>query len=574
MSRYKSVSNAFYLIGQPLIVNLIGLPAFAYVTHKLGPKGFGQVTAASAVVAIVGLWQGLGLRPLFVKRIAQHPEAAEEALSYQMGLRILLALGVGLLSQLVSFAWFGNQTVIQICVALSALALVITVVSGTLCDLLQGLQRLRAFATINFIAGIIVTACQVMAVWYGGGPIGFSAAFLAQPVTALIIAWYLLRRQAFPIRARFDLGRFRELLYDGRSIGGFQIAVGIRDRLESLLVPKMTGVASFGYFSAATMPINRLYIVPDGFMTAFYPAIAQEGKNNREEAAPTVIHLMVVSLVVCIPIAILLTFLAGPISLILFSKKQHPEICRDIMCLTAWMLPLRAFQLPMGSALQATGKHKEAANVGKYATLFSVLITILLIAGFGLMGASTAWVVRTGISAAFLLPLFLRHFPTVLPRVPFPRILGGALFMVALLVGFDHLHLHPLLKIVAGTAFGLLGYFGALILLRVISIAEVKQMLQQKMAARVDQTQRTADSVRGIAPQSSILPATPRQEETVLRAPHAVVPQSTEKNGKSHTNGPHPLYPLPYAWEKAEKKEAEILVKEPVPRDLSDRNIH
>src|SRR5579871_1558174 len=160
----KSVRNSFYVIGQPLLVNLIGLPAFAYVVHRLGPLAFGQMAAGAALAGIVSLWGGLGLRPLFIKKVAQQPEDVEQALGYQLSLRFLLNVGVALAAIAIGAAIHYNATV-QVCVVFSAACCVLSTISSTFLDTLQGLQRLRAYAMINLIAGIVVTAFQVVAAW-------------------------------------------------------------------------------------------------------------------------------------------------------------------------------------------------------------------------------------------------------------------------------------------------------------------------------------------------------------------------------------------------------------------------
>src|SRR5579884_401218 len=476
----KSVRNSFYVIGQPLLVNLIGLPAFAYVVHRLGRVAFGQMSAATALVAIVSLWGGLGLRPLFVKRVAQHPEDVEQSLGYQMTLRVLLNTGVAIVSILIGAAIRYNTT-IQICVIISAACCILSTISSTFLDTLQGLQRLRAYAMINLIAGIVITAFQVLAAWLGQGAIGLSATFLAQPATVLVLSWYALRRQSVHLRLHFDLSVYRELLRDARSIGVAQIATGIRDRVENVLLPKIAGIADFGSFSAATMPMGRLNIIPDGFTTAFFPTIAQAGKNSRVDATPTVVELMISSLVVCIPIAVIITYLAGPISHILFKRQDHPEICTRIMQITAWMLPLRGLQLSMGCALQATGKHKQTSHLGVAATVVSVLITIFMISQYRLMGASLAWIIRPGISVLFLLPLFIGSFPASLPRVPIARILACTLLMGALLWYVSTLwKLHLLGVGVVGCA-AVAIYIGGLILLRVLDPSALTEGVRRRL---------------------------------------------------------------------------------------------
>ncbi len=88
MSKNRNVVNALYLIVQPLFLNAVSIPATAYIIRRLGPLGYGQWATAVSIVAVLGFVTSLGLRPQFIRAVAQDPENASEMLSHQLGLRL------------------------------------------------------------------------------------------------------------------------------------------------------------------------------------------------------------------------------------------------------------------------------------------------------------------------------------------------------------------------------------------------------------------------------------------------------------------------------------------------------
>src|SRR4051794_8718731 len=96
MNSKRNVVNAVWVIAQQMLVNVIGVPAAAYIIRSLGPLQYGQWATAISLVAAAQAFCRLGLSTLFVRSIAQEPENAREALADQLGLRGLLGSLAGL----------------------------------------------------------------------------------------------------------------------------------------------------------------------------------------------------------------------------------------------------------------------------------------------------------------------------------------------------------------------------------------------------------------------------------------------------------------------------------------------
>ncbi|MBW3622865.1 MAG: oligosaccharide flippase family protein [Armatimonadetes bacterium] len=473
---HKSLSSAVFLVGQPLFLNALSIPATAYIIRVLGEYGYGYWAAATALVAATSSLAMFGFRPLFVRAVAQEPERAEIALGEQLGLRGLLAFIAGTLAVLIA-AGLGYNPVILGCVAIASLTLLFTIASSVLGDLLQGFQRFKAFAVVNLIAGILLTLASVVAVQLGYGPIGLAAAYMVGPAVSFGCFYTLVWRHYFRPTIRWDPGRYRLLLREARMLGAQTILMAVQSRIEQLVVPKLVGIAAMGYFTAGLIIPSRLEMVPDGLSTAFYPIIAGSAGKDRERMARQVGYLMLISLVVSVPLVLLALYIAPFLATFFF--KENAEACLKVMWITVWTVPLQAVFYPMNYSLQACGLHSESARRGMISILFGTALSLALIAGFGLMGACASWVARQGIAIAFLLPVFIKAFPTVFPRLPLFRILIGGGTMAALLWGTLLLRLSVPVTIMLGILLAPVAYTGALVLLRVIDPAELRQMFKK-----------------------------------------------------------------------------------------------
>lgn len=473
---HRSLASAIFLVGQPLFLNALSIPATAYIIRMLGDYAYGEWAVASSLVYALTCLASMGLRSLFIRSISQHPENARTALGEQLGLRGLLSLFAGALAVLIAVALRYSPVVVG-CVAIASFSLVLSVLASTMGDVLQGFQRFKAFAVVNLIAGVLLTAGSVLAVVMDYGSLGLAASYAIGPFISCGMFYGLIRRDLFKPVLRVDFPRFKALLTDARMVAGQQVLTSIQSKAEQLFVPKLVGIAEMGHFSAGLMIASRLEMVPDGTATAFFPLIAKNSREDPAEASRQVSYLMTVSLVICIPLALLAMYIAPPLASFFF--KKNPAVSLQVMWITVWSLPLQAILLPMYFSMQACGRHTEAARVGMWATVCNTGMSLGLIWRFGLVGACVSWLARQGITILFQMPGFMRAFPAVLPGIPLPKILAAGGLMAGVLWYSRYVPALEWVRLGAGSGIALLVYFGALMLLKVVGTSEIRQLMRR-----------------------------------------------------------------------------------------------
>ena len=170
--------------------------------------------------------------------------------------------------------------------------------------------------------------------------------------------------------------------------------------VDALLLPRLIGSSGFGFFSAGTLLPNRLMIVPDGLCTAAYPHLARRFRESMEGGARLTLHYLGILVGVCLPISILVALLASPIARVLFPAQ--PEICRAVILITIWTLPLTAIETVLGYAINAAGADAEQARASLPAAVCNVLLTSILMYRLGIAGACFALPLRSAVRIAML----------------------------------------------------------------------------------------------------------------------------------------------------------------------------
>jgi len=464
------VLGGAFIAAQFLALNVIGLFATAYIIRRLGPLQYGQWATAAALASVHLLMTSAGLRTMFVREVARQPAHARELLASQLALRIALA-GVAAASAMATSVLLGYAPVVVACTAVGCVWIVISVIASTFGDLLQSLEQFGSYSAVAFASGVAVTASSIVAVFLGCGPVGLSIAYLAAPAVSALLYWRSVRRHV-EVGVQWEASRVRSLLRDARLVGLNQLAGAVRDRAESLLVPRLVGVEAFGIFSAGAMIGDRLANVPDAICSAFYPRLSRAAHGASAAGLDqTVAGMLSVGVASSIPFAIVGTYLAESLSAVLLPHAH--DVCRLVIQVSVWSVPLLAVSLGMTFALQAAGHHECVARLGLRVTAISALVSCALIAAFGIEGASWAVVARPLAIVVGLSAPFRRTFPRVLRNVPFVRIFLSttALIGVCLVGQRDRLWIAILFAATGVAAYGI-----ALLASRVFSLAAVVRL--------------------------------------------------------------------------------------------------
>jgi O-antigen/teichoic acid export membrane protein len=405
MSRRKIAVSSAFLAGHSLLLNAISLFATAYIIRRLGAVAYGEWATAAALTAVNGAVASFGLRPLFVRALAQRSKPARQLLSEQFGVRLLLGFAASIASVGCAFLLEYPPDVIN-CAIVSAVSLILTVIWTVFADYLQANERFTTYSIVSFIAGIVLTAFSVVAAWAGGGAVALAWAYVSGPLfTVLALGGLLYQRGelAFP---RISIVSARHLLRDSRSIAASQLLGILRDRGEQLLVPKAVGIRPFGYYAGSVMPADRLNILPDAIATAFYPRLA--GTKSTEIASQSAIRLVTIVTLITGAAAALLYIVAPVIAYVLYPSAADTSL--EIIRISCLGIPAAGLSTAFTYSLQATGEHRAVGRRTAWLNTVAFGVMAFCIWRWGLRGAALAWVLKHVVMVTGLAPQFTHQF--------------------------------------------------------------------------------------------------------------------------------------------------------------------
>ena len=458
---------------QPFLLSAVGLPATVYVIRSLGPEGYGEWSAATALVGAFAVITSFGFRPLFAKAVAQRPGLAPIETSYQLGLRTSLGL-VAFGAAAVACVALGYPLVVLACTLIAGAGAILSGAAGVLEDLLQGFQQLKQVALVAFVAGLTLTIFSALAAFLGGGAAAIALAYAAGPVISLALLLWFVKKRHFPVSLGMDVRRFLALIRDARILGAGFLVASVRDRAESLLVPKLMGVMTFGYFAAGLLLADRLAVIPSNLTTAFFPLIAHRHRVSSEAAEVEIRRLILLGQVVALPVCLFATFHASWIAAILFRSPN--ALAGIVISITIWSLPLQALALAFSGTLQATGAHDAAGRANLLTSLVSLPGSVLLVASFGVVGASISVVARPFVACGFSFAPLIQGFRTLFRGFPAIRLLVAAAGMVLIELLARQLIPAEFLRALAGGGLGTFTFVALLLMFRVIRMSDLRRL--------------------------------------------------------------------------------------------------
>ena len=399
---YREILKSSSIIGGASVINiLVGLLRTKVLAVLLGPAGVGLAGLLNSMAATASSVAGMGLANVGTRQIAEAVgednqtaiAAARRALFW--GTLILSVLG-GLLFLLLReplAQWlFGNTNNAGL-VGWMAIAVVLSVASGSQTALLNGLRRIPDLARISVYSALLSTAMGVSAIW-AFGQAGLVLFVLSTPIASFMFGhWYVaktgkLSGQATPVSVLITQWRVMAALGFAFMLSGLVGNAG--QLLVRTIVQNELGLDALGHFQAAWM-ISMTYIgfVLTAMGTDYYPRLTAVIKDHQ--AVNRLVNEQTeVVLILAGPIFLAMIGLAPWVISLLYSAQFSEatiilqwQVLGDIIKVVSW---------PLGFIVLAAGAGKTYLLMESFAIGVYIVAVYLLIPSFGLEAAGISFV--------------------------------------------------------------------------------------------------------------------------------------------------------------------------------------
>jgi O-antigen/teichoic acid export membrane protein len=432
-----------FLIAGHVVGLALWFVLFATAKRTLGTD-FG---AYSLVLVTVGplyhLSLDFGMRHLTVREVARDSSLASQYLLAGG----LVKLGIAVPSFMVLLVLFhGLYTpAVRIALTIGCLAFVIKSFTLFLTALFDAQERMHLTALITTAeAALIFAVCMPVLYLFRGDNrpvlLAEACASAAVMLAAVMLVSSVLRRS----RPRLHASHLWAFFKTAAPFGMYFVFGAIYGQAGALLLSKMRGPEVWGQYLAPMALVLKIELLPKFFAGALYPTISKEYHESPASARTMYEHAARIVILFALPAAVGTCILAPQIIEFAFGGGTEEIVLLRIL---AWLIPLRFLGYVLNTTIFAVNKQRIGMYILGGATIASIVLNALLIAGSGARGAAIATlIVTSGVVIALLWQVRLSLSCSAAPPGSLACILSCAIMAGFLFVARQ---LHPVAAMAA-----------------------------------------------------------------------------------------------------------------------------
>lgn len=357
------------------------------IARYLGPEQYGQLNYAQSFVALFSALAALGLDGIVVRNLVNEPARKDEIMGSAFVLKLFgslftIALTVGLI------VWMRpDDTGTQWMVTLIALGLVLQSF-----DTIDYWFQSQVYAKVKVYAyGIsffLISVVKLVMIVLHAPLIAFAYAGMAESViiTIGLLIGYRLHGNSMR-KWRATLACSKEMLRDSWPLILSSLAIMVYMRIDQIMIGEMAGNRELGIYSVAVRFGEMWYFVPIAIVSSTFPSIVQAKQISDELFYERMQHLYDVMALVGYIAAIVTTCFASV--LVTLFGQEYAAAASLLVCYI-WIglfVNLGVARSSFLNTMNYTRWHFVTSFLG---SVMNVLLNLLLIPGFGAMGATIA----------------------------------------------------------------------------------------------------------------------------------------------------------------------------------------
>jgi PST family polysaccharide transporter len=422
------VRNFLFLGAGEFASKVFAFLAFAYLARVLGPREFGQLEFALALICFLTLLVDCGLGPYGAREIAKDESAVGRLTIHILFVRCLL--GAFALAILIIFlAFLDKPWSVEKLILLYGLTLVAQ--PGLLPWVFQGrdLMGYVALASVIrwsfFAVGVLIFVRNPETTWIV--PIVEGAAILC----VSIYYFFVYSKHFGALGKRIDYRYASSMFRQAVPIGASELVWALKIYFATVLLGIYTNGAEVGWFGAA----HRLVISLHAFVWLYFfnllPSISRSSLGTFDSLQRLMRGSLQITSWLGVFVAMVGTALAKPVLTVVYGSQYEPAVAAFQVLI--WLIPLALVSGHFRYTLIAYDRQGLEFLTAALGGALNVGLNLTLNATYGIVGAAMSIVAAEGFIFG-LSYLFVRRTITRIPIVAYLwKPATGAVILAAIL---------------------------------------------------------------------------------------------------------------------------------------------
>jgi len=464
MSTVQRVAkNTGIVIAGNIICKIIALFTIIYLARYLHPVGFGKYSFVFVYLAFFGELTDLGLKTILVRDISRDEAIMPQLIGNAYIIKLVLTTFAILLAMLViTLMSYPADTITYVYVASFTLLFV------SFSELYTTVFQANLKMEYNIIARIVFRILSLILILW----IIFSRGTLMQVIIALVFSEmvktliiYSFSRRFVRPRFNIDFKLWKYLLKESLPIALSSVTWVIYHRVDVVMLSMMQGDASVGLYSAAYGLFEPLGFICAALLTSMFPLMSVYFTSSREKLIRSYRLSVRYLLIIALPIAIGITFIADKIILLIYGTSFAGSA--TALQILIWAFVFISVNSVLTSLLISMNRQKLYALCTALCAIVNIILNFILIPILSYNGASIATVATNAV-------LFIVSFYFVskyLHALPIHKILAKPVISGTLMGAFMYYFIDFNMFLLVPLAAGI--YLVALLALKTFSTEDI-----------------------------------------------------------------------------------------------------
>jgi len=306
-------NNFFFLSAADFTAKSFGFLLYIVLARYLGPEQFGIYSLGVSFWLIYGLLANLGFDPVIIRDVSRDPSKSESYFSqvvfYKLITGTLAYLGLLGTCYLMDYAIEVRHTIL-----IFGCLLFINPLNNSQQSIFKAHQTMSYVALMEASRAIIKLAVIPLIIAVGLGVQAVAGSHLLIALILFVIFYHFILKKNFCRFSFKDVKFYNPLLKSALPFGFLGLTYIVNRKLDILIISKMIGVESVGWYNAANELVAVLGMLPTTLSTVLFPSFsASYGRSELKQLTNTANFVIKLINVIGIPSGVGIFLLAPEI---------------------------------------------------------------------------------------------------------------------------------------------------------------------------------------------------------------------------------------------------------------------
>jgi O-antigen/teichoic acid export membrane protein len=390
MNAIKTIAkNTIVMLVARILSYLLGFFSTMYSARYLSADGFGIISLALSLAAILSVMIDPGFSMLTTREVARNKLLSEKYVTNTVVMKIVLSifmlLFVGCFTHVI-----GYSSTVKTVVIIIAFSVVISSLTATLNTIFQAEEKMEYISINTILAGIIMLAGVLIGIAYKGGVVYFALLYvITNSLVFLVVMITYSQIYSFP-KMKVNFRFWKEIIRESWAFGIIGLSGMLYTYIDSILLSILTDTKTVGWYSAAYRLMLLVLFFPTAINTALFPVMSRYYTSARDSLKKMTERYFKYMIITGIPMGVGTTLLADKIVALVYGNAfTESSIALKILI---WTMVFTFSGAAYVQLLVSINKQLEITKISLICVVVNIVLNLLLIPRLSYIGASIATV--------------------------------------------------------------------------------------------------------------------------------------------------------------------------------------